>query len=106
VAKQHKIKIDDEAFHGLRREFGSIGNALHFLYQGIKDFREAYGLEAPRAPVFHGKALKRERFIDKTDIRALIPVVEDALRELYLDGGDEKALASVLDKLQSALYQR
>lgn len=39
AAKDKSVWIDDVAAEVLRKEFGSLGNALYYIYRGIQDFK-------------------------------------------------------------------
>lgn len=39
IAKVSAVRIDDETKTILVREFGSLGNALYYIAQGIDEFR-------------------------------------------------------------------
>jgi len=44
VAERTQIRLDPDAKEALRREFGSIGNACYYLYQGIEQIKENHNL--------------------------------------------------------------
>ena len=46
------IRVEPYVTKGLQAEFGSVSNALYYLYESIIEFREAKGLEVdPSTPV-------------------------------------------------------
>jgi hypothetical protein len=62
VAKRTQIRIDEESKRILQREFGSLGNALFFLRQGIEKTKEKHNIPtanpAPEPPALNRRDLE------------------------------------------------
>lgn len=97
------IRVEPYVSKGLRAEFGSISNALYYLYEAITEFREARGLEVdPSTPDFETYQLGPD------EIRILAGALEcwidrSKLTPPIKDGRALRPYRGLLNKLNRAI---
>ena len=95
------VRVDDETKATLRHEFGSLGNALYFVAQGIVAFRRKHGLTPGGDAELRSDPHAELTYGDLVTLREALWHHVDAWR------GDDKAVApfvAVIRKLEAMLY--
>lgn len=112
VAEVSTVRIDAEAKAVLAREFGSLGNALYYIYSGLVQFRSLHGLSqhpetatGPKDPKgaagFAASADPDSEpyLFSYADLRQIAITVSRALESGAVDAAEARGLGFIKQKL-------
>jgi len=101
VAKVSSVRIDNDTYTVLNREFGSLGNALFYLAEGIKDFRDRFGLQRHKEQV----RKPSNRRLDWQDLQVLIAALDFRI-SYCVDGQESRPFQDMLNKIMQSVDGR
>lgn len=106
VADVCTVRLDKTAKTVLTREFGSLGNALYYLYTGVAAFRSAKGLEQhPETPPGGGdlpKAGDDPYLFEYEDLKLILLLAQERSSR-PIDRSEARGLKILLTKLHDYL---
>lgn len=102
LAEVSSVRIDPETRSIIRREFGSLGNGLYFLAQGISQFRDELNL--PQNPEAE-EGIDRQGFLGRDEMRVLIQALDWRL-EYAVDRAEARPFEALKIKLEHWIRKR
>lgn len=93
--KPTSVRVSPKVTKALAEEFGSLGNAIYYLYEGLQDFRESRGL-----PSWRTRKLKEtDHILQVHEMRTVVRALKHCLGDPNCDGRYLRSYGNVLDKL-------
>lgn len=98
------VSIDPESFDVLRREFGSLGNALYYLATGIRDFRDEFDLPPHRE---HSRQQDKQAdgFFTQAELKTALECIDWRL-DYCEDRGEARSFLALKAKVEKWLRKR